>query len=49
VVWEGCVGASSGHTRPMAEVVGDRRYEPARAGQPLALDGFGYRWLRLPG
>ena len=34
---------------PMAELLGNRRYEPARAGQPLALDRFGYRWLRLPG
>jgi hypothetical protein len=35
--------------RPMAEILGDRRYDPAQAGQPLALDGFGYRWLRLSG
>jgi maltose alpha-D-glucosyltransferase/alpha-amylase len=34
---------------PMAEIFGDQRYEPAKAGQPLALEGFGYRWLRLPG
>jgi maltose alpha-D-glucosyltransferase/alpha-amylase len=32
---------------PMAELFGDQRYEPVRAGQPLALDGFGFRWLRL--
>jgi maltose alpha-D-glucosyltransferase/alpha-amylase len=35
--------------RPMAELLGDRAYEPATAGEPLELDGFGYRWLRLPG
>ena len=34
---------------PMAELLGNRRYEPATTGQPLALDRFGYRWLRLPG
>jgi maltose alpha-D-glucosyltransferase / alpha-amylase len=34
---------------PMAELLGDQRYGPAKTGQPLALDGFGYRWLRLPG
>jgi maltose alpha-D-glucosyltransferase / alpha-amylase len=31
--------------RPLAERFADRRYEPAKAGQPLELDGFGYRWL----
>ena len=35
--------------RPLAEVLANRRYGPAEAGQPLDLDGFGYRWLRLPG
>jgi maltose alpha-D-glucosyltransferase/alpha-amylase len=34
---------------PMAELLGDQRYGPAKTGQPLALDEFGYRWLRLPG
>jgi maltose alpha-D-glucosyltransferase / alpha-amylase len=33
---------------PMAELLGDQRYEPARTGRPLPLQGFGYRWLRLP-
>jgi maltose alpha-D-glucosyltransferase/alpha-amylase len=33
----------------MAELLSDQHYERARVGQPLALDGFGYRWLRLPG
>jgi maltose alpha-D-glucosyltransferase / alpha-amylase len=31
--------------QPLAERFGDRRYEPAEAGQPLELAGFGYRWL----
>jgi maltose alpha-D-glucosyltransferase/alpha-amylase len=35
--------------RPLVELFADRRYDPAKAGQPLALEGFGYRWLRLPG
>jgi maltose alpha-D-glucosyltransferase / alpha-amylase len=39
-------GAAEGR---MAELFGDQRYEPAEAGRPLALGGFGYRWLRLPG
>jgi maltose alpha-D-glucosyltransferase/alpha-amylase len=34
---------------PMAELLGDQRYEPARTGEPLPLQGFGYRWLALPG
>jgi maltose alpha-D-glucosyltransferase/alpha-amylase len=34
---------------PMAELLGDQRYEPARIGEPLSLQGFGYRWLALPG
>ena len=29
--------------------LGDQHHEPAEAGKPLALDGFGYRWLRPPG
>jgi trehalose synthase len=35
--------------RPMAELLGNRHHEPATSGQPLALGGFGYRWLRLSG
>ena len=35
--------------RSMAELLGNRHPEPATTGQPLALGGFGYRWLRLPG
>ena len=35
--------------RSMAELLGNRHPEPATTGQPLALVGFGYRWLRLPG
>jgi glycosidase len=34
--------------QPLAEVLADRRYDPVEPGQPLALSGFGYRWLRLP-
>jgi maltose alpha-D-glucosyltransferase / alpha-amylase len=34
--------------RPLAEVLADRRDDPVEAGRPLALDGYGYRWLRLP-
>jgi maltose alpha-D-glucosyltransferase/alpha-amylase len=34
--------------RPLAEVLANRRDDPVEAGRPLALDGFGYRWLRLP-
>jgi maltose alpha-D-glucosyltransferase/alpha-amylase len=33
----------------MEELFGDQRYEPAEVGRPLALGGFGYRWLRVPG
>ena len=39
------VGAGS----HMAELLADQHYEPAETGKPLALDGFGYRWLRPPG
>jgi trehalose synthase len=35
--------------RVLAELLGDQPYERAVTGEPLALDGFGYRWLRLPG
>ena len=35
--------------RSMVELLGNRHPEPATTGQPLALVGFGYRWLRLPG
>jgi maltose alpha-D-glucosyltransferase / alpha-amylase len=29
-------------------VLANRRHDPVEAGRPLALDGYGYRWLRLP-
>jgi maltose alpha-D-glucosyltransferase / alpha-amylase len=35
--------------RPMPELLGSQRHDPATSGRPLALSGFGYRWLRLPG
>ena len=35
--------------RPMADLLGNRHREPATTGRPVALHGFGYRWLRLPG
>ena len=35
--------------RPLADLLGNRHHEPATTGQPMALAGFGYRWLRLPG
>jgi maltose alpha-D-glucosyltransferase/alpha-amylase len=35
--------------RPLADLLGNRHHEPATTGQPIALHGFGYRWLRLPG
>jgi maltose alpha-D-glucosyltransferase/alpha-amylase len=31
----------------LLEVLADQGYEPGKPGEPLALDGFGYRWLRL--
>jgi maltose alpha-D-glucosyltransferase / alpha-amylase len=31
----------------MLEILGDQAYKPAKPGEPLALEGFGYRWLRL--
>jgi hypothetical protein len=34
--------------RPLAEILANRHDDPAEAGRPLALDGYGYRWLRLP-
>jgi hypothetical protein len=33
----------------MAELLADQRYQPAKAGQPLDLGPFGYRWLRAGG
>jgi hypothetical protein len=30
------------------ELFADRRYDRATTGGPLALERFGYRWLRLP-
>jgi maltose alpha-D-glucosyltransferase/alpha-amylase len=35
--------------RQLAELLADQHYEPAETGRSLALDGFGYRWLRPPG
>jgi trehalose synthase len=35
--------------RPLADLLGNRHHEPATTGQPMALHGFGYRLLRLPG
>jgi hypothetical protein len=32
----------------LAEILANRRDDPVEAGRPLALDGYGYRWLRLP-
>jgi maltose alpha-D-glucosyltransferase / alpha-amylase len=32
----------------LVEVLADQDYGPAEPGGPLALEGFGYRWLRLP-
>jgi len=34
--------------QPMADLLGDH-HGPGTTGEPLALPGFGYRWLRLPG
>jgi glycosidase len=34
--------------QPLAEVLANRHDDPAEAGRALALDGYGYRWLRLP-
>ena len=39
-------GAKPG--RPVTEVLANRRHDPVEAGRPLALDGYGDRWLRLP-
>jgi maltose alpha-D-glucosyltransferase/alpha-amylase len=33
----------------LGELLADRRYPPGETGRPLELEGFGYRWLRLPG
>jgi trehalose synthase len=33
----------------LAELLADQPYEPAKAGQPLDLGPFGYRWLRAGG
>jgi trehalose synthase len=43
------LGDDTGPGGRMDELLGDRRYQAATAGQPLDLEGFGYRWLRLPG
>jgi maltose alpha-D-glucosyltransferase/alpha-amylase len=33
--------------RPMTELLGDQAYDSTEAGRPIALGGYGYRWLRL--
>jgi maltose alpha-D-glucosyltransferase / alpha-amylase len=43
------LGDGAGFEGPMAEIIADQAYEPAEPGRPMDLDGFGYRWLRLPG
>jgi maltose alpha-D-glucosyltransferase/alpha-amylase len=43
------LGDGAGVEGRMAEVIADQAYEPAKPGRPLALEGYGYRWLRLPG
>jgi maltose alpha-D-glucosyltransferase/alpha-amylase len=35
--------------RVMPELFADRPYDQATTGEPMALERFGYRWLRLPG
>ena len=35
--------------RVLLDLFADRHYDRATTGQPLALERFGYRWLRLPG
>jgi maltose alpha-D-glucosyltransferase/alpha-amylase len=35
--------------RAMADLFADGRYDRATTGEPVALERFGYRWLRLPG
>jgi maltose alpha-D-glucosyltransferase / alpha-amylase len=35
--------------RAMADLFADRRYDRATTGEPMAVERFGYRWLRLPG
>jgi maltose alpha-D-glucosyltransferase / alpha-amylase len=42
------LGDGDGVEGRMAEVIADQAYEPATPGRPLALEGYGYRWLRLP-
>jgi maltose alpha-D-glucosyltransferase / alpha-amylase len=41
------VELGDGADGPMLEVLADQGYEPAKPGEPLALEGFGYRWFRL--
>jgi maltose alpha-D-glucosyltransferase / alpha-amylase len=43
------LGDGTGFEGPMAEIIADQAYQPAEPGRPMDLDGFGYRWLRLPG
>jgi maltose alpha-D-glucosyltransferase / alpha-amylase len=35
--------------RVLLDLFADRHYDRATTGEPLALERFGYRWLRLPG
>lgn len=53
VAMQWTAGPAAGFTtgdpdRLLAEVLANRRDDPVEAGRPLALDGYGYRWLRLP-
>jgi maltose alpha-D-glucosyltransferase/alpha-amylase len=41
------LGDGAGVEGRMAEIIADQAYEPAEPGRPLALEGYGYRWLRL--
>jgi maltose alpha-D-glucosyltransferase / alpha-amylase len=43
------LGDGAGGQDRLAEIIADQAYEPAEPGRPMDLDGFGYRWLRLPG
>jgi glycosidase len=53
VAMQWTAGPAAGFTtgdpgRLLAEVLANRRDDPVEAGRPLALDGYGFRWLRLP-
>jgi trehalose synthase len=43
------LGDGAGGDGPMVEFLADRSYESAEPGRPIALEGFGYRWLRPHG